>query len=62
LLAKARSRSAILMLNDERLSLTEVAERPGLSDLSSFSQALKRWYGVAPSHFSLGKIAVARAG
>lgn len=55
LLAEARSRSAIEMLNDERLSLTEIAERLGFSDLSSFSQAFKRWYGVAPSHFSLRK-------
>lgn len=55
LLAKARSRSAIEMLNAERLSLTEITERPGFSDLSSFSQAFKRWRGVAPSHFSLRK-------
>ncbi|WP_223527793.1 helix-turn-helix domain-containing protein [Pseudomonas sp. GL-R-19] len=55
LLAKARSRSAIEMLNAERLSLTEIAERLTLSDLLSFSQAFKRWHGVAPSHFSLRK-------
>ncbi|MEB0009642.1 AraC family transcriptional regulator [Pseudomonas sp. RTB3] len=51
LLAEARSRSAIEMLNDSRLSLTEIAERLGFSDLSSFSQAFKRWHGVAPSQF-----------
>jgi AraC-like DNA-binding protein len=31
------------------LSLTEVAAELGFSDLSSFSQAYKRWTGVAPS-------------
>ncbi|OJA24332.1 hypothetical protein BGV47_31550 [Burkholderia ubonensis] len=36
------------LLGDERPTLTEVAERLGFSDLSSFSQAFKRWYGVAP--------------
>jgi AraC-like DNA-binding protein len=34
--ARSRSRSAIEMLNDERLSLSEIAERLGFSDLSSF--------------------------
>ena len=33
---------------DAHQSLTEVAERLGFSDLSSFSQAFKRWYGVPP--------------
>jgi len=34
---------------DRTLSLIEIAERLGFSDLSSFSQAFKRWFGAAPS-------------
>ncbi|VVN79287.1 putative HTH-type transcriptional regulator [Pseudomonas fluorescens] len=52
LLAESRSRSAIEFLNSSNLSLTEIAERLGFSDLSSFSQAFKRWHAVAPSRFS----------
>jgi len=49
LLAEVRGRQANQLLADETLSLTEIAERMGFSDLSSFSQAYKRWFGVAPS-------------
>lgn len=49
LLAEVRSRQAHRLLMDETLTLTEIAERMGFSDLSSFSQAYKRWFGVAPS-------------
>jgi AraC-like DNA-binding protein len=34
----------------KKLSLTQVAELLGFSDLSTFSQAYKRWTGLAPSH------------
>ena len=47
--AEVRGRQANELLEDETLSLTEIAERMGFSDLSSFSQAYKRWFGVAPS-------------
>ena len=49
LLAEVRGRQANQLLEDETLSLTQIAERMGFSDLSSFSQAYKRWFGVAPS-------------
>ncbi|MNG11681.1 HTH-type transcriptional regulator AppY [compost metagenome] len=52
LLAETLSCSAIELLNSSNLSLTEIAERRGFSGLSSFSQAFKRWHGVAPSKFS----------
>ncbi|CAE6805381.1 AraC family transcriptional regulator [Paraburkholderia nemoris] len=48
LVNEARSAMAETLLSDEHLTLTEIAERLGYSDLSSFSQAFKRWYGVAP--------------
>ena len=49
LLAEVRGHQANALLADARLSLTDIAERMGFSDLSSFSQAYKRWFGVAPS-------------
>lgn len=49
LLADVRGRHANELLADGSLSLTQIAERMGFSDLSSFSQAYKRWFGVAPS-------------
>lgn len=54
LLAEVRGRQANQLLADESLSLTEIAERMGFSDLSSFSQAYKRWFGVAPSVGRIG--------
>ena len=49
LMAEVRGQQANQVLGDQTLSLTEIAERMGFSDLSSFSQAYKRWFGVAPS-------------
>ncbi len=48
---RARGAMAETLLADARLSLAEVAERLGFSDLSSFSQAFKRWYGVPPGAY-----------
>jgi AraC-like DNA-binding protein len=49
LLAEVRGQQANHLLADDTLSLTQIADRMGFSDLSSFSQAYKRWFGVAPS-------------
>lgn len=54
LLAEARGAMAEALLGDAHLPLTEVAERLGFSDLSSFSQAFKRWYGVPPGAYRSG--------
>ncbi len=51
LLAQARGAMAETLLGDAGLSLADVAERLGFSDLSSFSQAFKRWYGVPPGAY-----------
>jgi AraC-like DNA-binding protein len=48
-LAEVRGQQAQGLLNDGTLSLTQIAEHMGFSDLSSFSQAYKRWFGMAPS-------------
>jgi len=55
LLDESRSAMAETLLSDARLTLTEIAERLGYSDLSSFSQAFKRWHGVAPQIYRAGK-------
>lgn len=54
LLNESRSAMAQTLLSDARLTLTEIAERLGYSDLSSFSQAFKRWYGLAPQVYRAG--------
>jgi AraC-like DNA-binding protein len=51
LLAESRSAMAETLLRESGLALGEIAERLGFADLSTFSQAFKRWYGVAPSAF-----------
>ncbi|MCU1752747.1 AraC family transcriptional regulator [Pseudomonas sp. 6D_7.1_Bac1] len=48
LLAQSRSSAALALLNDPGIKLTDIAEKLGYSDLSSFSQTFKRWYGVSP--------------
>jgi len=37
------------LLADTRFSMADIAEMVGFSDLSTFSQAYKRWTGLAPS-------------
>lgn len=49
--AEARRAQALALLADARLSLGEVADRLGFADLSSFSQAFKRWEGLSPRAF-----------
>lgn len=51
MLAKSRGATTEALLKDGELALGEIAERVGFADLSTFSQAFKRWYGVAPSTF-----------
>jgi AraC-like DNA-binding protein len=57
LLEESRGALAERLLGDERMSLGEIAERLGFSDLSSFSQAFKRWRGVPPSVFRAARSA-----
>ncbi|MCO5399362.1 AraC family transcriptional regulator [Ralstonia soli] len=49
--ADARGSVAKELLLDRNLTLAEIAARLGFSDLSTFSQAFKRWTGMAPSVF-----------
>lgn len=45
----ARHAQAERLIGEGRLTMTEIAAELGFSDLSSFSQAFKRWSGVAPT-------------
>jgi AraC-like DNA-binding protein len=58
LLAEARKTMAEELLADGRLSVADVAARLGFSDASSFSQAFKRWHGVAPHIYRTGRESV----
>ena len=44
-----RKTCAQALIAEGRLSIKEIAQELGFSDMSSFSQAYKRWTGVAPS-------------
>jgi AraC-like DNA-binding protein len=51
LLNESRCAVAEELLKDQRLTMADIASRLGFSDSSTFSQAFKRWHGVAPSAF-----------
>lgn len=54
--AAALAEQARELLRDPALPITRIAERLGYADLSSFSQAFKRWQGQSPAAYrrSLG--------
>lgn len=54
LILKARRSLAETMLTGTDMPLAEIAERVGYSDLSTFSQAFKRWTGMQPSAYRRG--------
>jgi AraC-like DNA-binding protein len=56
LLDESRGAMAEALLGDDRLTLSDIAQRLGFSDLSSFSQAFKRRYGVAPRVYRAGML------
>lgn len=55
LLEAQRRQSAAELMRNHRLNLTQIADVLGFADLSSFSQAYKRWYGVAPSNATMNR-------
>ena len=52
LLNEARSTVAVDLLRNVGLTAEEVSTRLGYTEVSTFSHAFKRWYGVAPSTYS----------
>lgn len=55
LLEHTRKTRAQRLLNQGGLSISEIADKLGFSDASTFSQAFKRWTGEAPSYWA-GKL------
>jgi AraC-like DNA-binding protein len=54
LLDDARRERALRLLEDGKLSVTEVAYRLGLSEPSAFFRAFRRWTGTSPTAFRKG--------
>ncbi len=52
LLERVRKDNAERLLNQGTMAISEIAERLGFSDASTFSQAFKRWTGKAPSYWA----------
>lgn len=52
LLNEVRSAVAVDLLCNVGLTVDEVSRRLGYTEVSTFSHAFKRWYGVAPSGYS----------
>jgi AraC-like DNA-binding protein len=51
ILASTQADDAAELVSDRSLSITAIAERLGYADLSTFSQAFKRWHGVSPAAY-----------
>lgn len=51
LLNEARSTVAVDLLRNVGLTVEQVSKRLGYTEVSTFSHAFKRWYGVAPSEY-----------
>lgn len=51
LLDAARKERALLLLRSPDLTLEQVAERVGYSELSNFTRAFRRWTGTTPKRF-----------
>lgn len=56
LLDEIRQRLAEEMLLTARLTVAETAQRLGYLELSSFSQAFRRWYGMSPREYRTSHI------
>jgi len=50
-LAKAQSSLAQSLLEDDKVSIAEIAFLTGFSEQSAFTRAFKRWVGKAPAQF-----------
>jgi AraC-like DNA-binding protein len=46
-----RRQRALLLLDDRRVVLADVAERLGYSDVANFTRAFRRWTGTTPAAF-----------
>lgn len=46
-----RNTEACRLLQEGGLTISEIAQRLGFSDISTFSQAFKRWHNMAPTRY-----------
>jgi AraC-like DNA-binding protein len=51
LLAEARQRDSLRLLEDPRLTLTDIAQQLGYSSLANFARAFRTWNGTSPGEF-----------
>lgn len=51
ILEDARCKKAVLLLEQQNLSIEEIAEKLGYSDVANFSRAFKRWTGQSPNAY-----------
>ncbi len=51
LLAEARQRDSLRLLEDPRLTLTDIAQQLGYSSLANFARAFRVWNGASPGEF-----------
>jgi AraC-like DNA-binding protein len=56
LLDGERRAHALLLLRDPKLTLDDVADRLGYSDLANFTRAFRRWTGKSPGAFRWGHV------
>lgn len=54
LLDEQRREAALLLLRSHDISLDDVAERLGYSDVANFSRAFRRWTGLSPGAYRRG--------
>ncbi len=52
---RLRCKIATEMLSRTQLSIAEISTRVGYTDISDFYRAMKKYYGVAPSAYRVGK-------
>ena len=55
LLDETRQKMALRYLRDSSLQITQLSDLLGYADLSAFSRAFTRWFGVSPSRWEAGK-------
>ncbi len=51
LLSQVRYRTALSLMRDTELSITQIGQRLGYTDTANFSRAFKAWSGFPPSRF-----------
>jgi AraC-like DNA-binding protein len=51
ILGAARRQRALLLLDDRRLGIGEIADRLGYSDVANFTRAFRRWTGKTPAAY-----------